>query len=364
MQAYGAMGAEERELGPVVIEARDILPVPGGMAGFAAGRCAVGAERLHALGKLAPVRVLVTGGTGKLAEVIYGAGLIAGRRGRRLSLHGDRSREQRRAREGRCRLVAIAAQDSQMAAGKLEAGLFVLGERKRRRLESLDRVALFALIQPGRSGELRLVLVMVAIQAAGELDSVKRVPSLRDVALGALELRVLAFERVCSRGMRLHIELGRFPSVDVVAGRALAAVGTLHELSVVRVLVAVHALGEWKLFLEVADGVTGNAVHGLVLAEQRVLRFGVIKILGEAGGDDSLPAAGGVAGLAGLLAKAALVRVGVAVVTFAEGQANVARLVVGAGRVALFAFDRARAARSADNGSSSGRMCPKRFSSH
>jgi hypothetical protein len=338
--SHGSMRAEESEPGPVVIEARDILPVPGGMAGFAAGGCAVGAERLHALGKLAAVRVLVTGGAGKIREVINGGGLVAGRCGRGLSLHGHRSGEQRRPREGRCRLVAIAAQDSQMAAGELEAGLFVLGEPKCRRLESLDRVALLALIQPGRSGELRLVLVVVAVQATGELDLIKRVSALRDVALGAPEFRVLTLERVCGGGVRLRIELGRVPAVDVVAGRALAAVGTLCELAVVCILVAIHALGERQFFLEVAVGVAGYALHGLVLAEQGVLGLGVIKILGQAGGHDSLPAAGGVAGLAGMLSKAALMRVGMAIVTFAEGQAKIARLVVGAGRVALFAFDR------------------------
>ena len=227
-----------------------------------------------------------------------------------------------------------------MTAGELEAGLFVLGERKRRRLESLKRVALLALIQPGRSGELRLVLVVVAVQATGELDFVKRVLSLRDVALGAFELRVLAFERICGGGVRLPIEPGRLPAVDVVAGRALAAIGTLRELAVVRVFVAVHALGERQFFLEVGVGVAGDALHGLVLAEQGILGLGVVETSGEAGGDDSLPAASGMAGLTSLLGKAALVRVGVAIVTFAEGQANVTRLIVGARRVALFTFDR------------------------
>src|ERR1700687_3774295 len=142
-----------------------------------------------------------------------------------------------------------------MAAGELGAGLFVPGERKRRRLESLKRVAFLALVQPGRSGELGLVLVVVAVQAAGELDFVKRFLSFCDMALRALEFRVLAFERVCGGGMLLAIESGRFPAVDVVAGRALAAIGTLREMSVVRIFVAVHALGEGQIFLEVAGGV-------------------------------------------------------------------------------------------------------------
>lgn len=169
-----------------------------------------------------------------------------------------------------------------MTVGELEAGLFVFGERKRRRPESLQRVALLALIQPGRSRELRLVFVVVAVQAAGELDFIKRFPSLRDVALGAFELRVLAFERVCGGGMRLHIEPRRLPAADVVAGRALAAIEALRELSVVRVFVAIHALGERQFFLEVAVSVAGDAFHGLVLAEQGILGLGVIKILSEA----------------------------------------------------------------------------------
>ena len=97
---YGAMSAGESELGPVMIEVRDVLPVLGGMASFAAGRSTVAAERLHALGKLATVRVLVTGSTGKFLEVINRGGLVACRFGSGLSLHGHRSREQRRAREG------------------------------------------------------------------------------------------------------------------------------------------------------------------------------------------------------------------------------------------------------------------------
>lgn len=96
---YGTMGAEKSEPGPVVVEACDVLPVLGGMAGFAAGGCAVGTARLHTLGKLATMRVVVTRGARKFLEVIYGAGLVAGRLGSGLSLHGHRSREQRRARK-------------------------------------------------------------------------------------------------------------------------------------------------------------------------------------------------------------------------------------------------------------------------
>lgn len=98
--SYGSMCSQEGELGPVVIEPRKVVPVPGGMAGFATGRSAVGAERFHALGKLAAVRVLVTGGAGKFLEVINRAGLVTGRCGSGLTLYGRGSGEQRRAGEG------------------------------------------------------------------------------------------------------------------------------------------------------------------------------------------------------------------------------------------------------------------------
>jgi len=234
--------------------------------------------------------------------------------------------------------MAVAAQDGQVAVAQREAGLFVLGQRKRRRLESLERVALLTLIQPRRSGELGLVLIVMAVQAAGELHFVKRVLPLRGMALRALQFRVLAFERVLGGGVRLHVELGRLPTVDVVAGGTLAAVGALHELAVVRVLVAVYALGELERLLEVAFGVAGNAFHSLVLAEQRVLGFGVIEVLVQFGADDALPAAGGMASLARLAGEASLVGIGVAVVALRERNPNVPRLIIRPGGVALFAL--------------------------
>ena len=82
---HGAMGDEESELRLGVIEAREVVPVLGGMAGFAACRSAVATQLFHALGELATVRVLVTGGAGKFLEVINRGGLVAGRSGNGLS---------------------------------------------------------------------------------------------------------------------------------------------------------------------------------------------------------------------------------------------------------------------------------------
>ena len=97
---HGAMGADQRELGFGVIEAGKVFPVPGGVTGLAASGLSACAEGFHALGELAAVRILVTGGTGKILEMINGGRPVERRFRWGSSLHGGRSRQQHRAREG------------------------------------------------------------------------------------------------------------------------------------------------------------------------------------------------------------------------------------------------------------------------
>src|SRR6202162_334688 len=97
---HGAVGTDQRELGFGVIEVGKVFPVPGGVTCLAASGLSVCAEGLHALGELAAVRILVTSGTGKILEVINGGRPVVRRFRWRCSLHGGRSRQQRRAREG------------------------------------------------------------------------------------------------------------------------------------------------------------------------------------------------------------------------------------------------------------------------
>src|SRR6202162_6692287 len=73
---HGAMGADQRELGFGVIEAGKVFPVPGGVTGLAASGLSACAEGFHALGELAAVRILVTGGTGKMLEMINRGGPV------------------------------------------------------------------------------------------------------------------------------------------------------------------------------------------------------------------------------------------------------------------------------------------------
>ena len=105
-------------------------------------------------------------------------------------------------------------------------------------------MALLTSIQPRRGCELCLVLVVVAIHAGRELDLVKRVPALGSVAPRAFHLGMLALQRILRRCMRIHVELRRPPSINVVARRALARIGTLEELPLMRVFVTVGAFGK------------------------------------------------------------------------------------------------------------------------
>jgi len=71
------MRTEQSELGAVVIEAREVFPILGGVAGFATDGRTVSAESLHALGELPVVRIFVAGRAGKLLEMINSGGVVA-----------------------------------------------------------------------------------------------------------------------------------------------------------------------------------------------------------------------------------------------------------------------------------------------
>lgn len=131
-----------------------------------------------------------------------------------------------------------------MTTGEHKSRLFVLRQGKGRWPIAFEGVTAVASVEVRRSGKLSGVTIAVAIGAAVELDSVQRVLPFRDVALRALEPRVAALQRIRSGGMFLYGELRRLPSINCVARGALSTIGTLHELPVVRVLMAIHAFGK------------------------------------------------------------------------------------------------------------------------
>lgn len=122
-----------------------------------------------------------------------------------------------------------------------------------------------------------------------------------------------------------------------MAGSALAAVGAFGELTVVRVLMAIHALLEGEGFLEISAGVALRAIDADVFAQQRKLRFRVVEVLVDTLHRDLLPSAGGVASLAAL-GEAAAVWILVAVRTLIERDPGILRFPVGSIRMALRAL--------------------------
>lgn len=106
---HSPVRAYQSELGPGMIEARKVFPDFGRMTCFATGGFPVCAENLHAVGKLAAVRILVAGGAGRILKVINRRGSGRTYAFGRWSLHCGRGRDQGRCDEGRRRLVAIVA---------------------------------------------------------------------------------------------------------------------------------------------------------------------------------------------------------------------------------------------------------------
>ena len=121
-----------------------------------------------------------------------------------------------------------------------------------------------------------------------------------------------------------------------MAAFAPALVGTLGELPLMLVLMAIGTDGEGNVLFEIAAFVAIETAYFAVLADEGILGLGVI----EPGCEGCTgPGSRVVAGFAGLL-EFAFVWIGVAVSTILEFEVGVARLTIRPGRVALGAGDR------------------------
>ena len=99
------------------------------------------------------------------------------------------------------------------------------------------------------------------------------------MALRALETSVPSLQWIRGGSMFFHGERGRLPSLHVVTGRALATICALGELSLVRILVTIHALCKYQRFFEIPVSMALSATYGRVLAFEWELCFRVIKAL-------------------------------------------------------------------------------------
>lgn len=230
--------------------------------------------------------------------------------------------------------MAVDARYSHVAAGKRKLRLLVPGKSKGRGMEGQVGVALLAVVLEGRTRELALVGILVAIRAESEFDLEESIAAGRDVALRARNRGVLARQRIGCSQVILDRE-GRWPpALDPMAGFAPAAVRAPGELAVVRIgLVAVRAVLVRNRTLEVHAGMTALAGHIQVLAEQREAGPGVVKARYEGA---LLPRTSVVAGVAALL-EFTTMGIAVAVGAGIEVQAEVARRAVGAGCMAFLA---------------------------
>ena len=217
--------------------------------------------------------------------------------------------------------------------------LLVPDHRKGRRLVSLDIVAAVAGIEIRCRGKLLGVPIAVAIGAALEFHFENSVTSLRDVALGTLEPRVTALQRIRSQCVLFHRESRGLPPLNLVARLTFATVRPLLELAFMWIgFVAVHALGEGQWLFEIAIGVALGAVHAGMLPFERELCLRVIEALVDCLERDLLPTAWVVARLA-TLREASLMRISMAVRTRVKPDADILRLSLRPVSVAPGAFD-------------------------
>jgi len=145
-------------------------------------------------------------------------------------------------------------------------------------MEVVFTVALLAAVQVWRSRELCRVHILVAIGASIELDPEDSRTTRWSMTLGALNVGVPATQGEASCAMVLHRKDRALESVDGMTAFAFSAVGSLHELTVVRIwLVTVGAKLMRELRLEVARLVTSGTTHVRVLAPKGISRLVVIK---------------------------------------------------------------------------------------
>jgi hypothetical protein len=156
-------------------------------------------------------------------------------------------------------------------------------------------VAAVARVEIGRFGKLSGMAIFMAIRAQIKLNPVRRVLTLGNVALSALNSCVPTLKRVLGRGVLFYREKRRFPPLHVMAGSTLTAIRALRELSLMRILMTVRALLERNGLFEIPVSMTLFALDRGVLAFQWILCLGVIELLIHALYRDLLPSTGRVA---------------------------------------------------------------------
>ena len=168
-----------------------------------------------------------------------------------------------------------------MSTLQSERQRLVLRESEQRWLEAIHIVTVFAPVRVWRPRELPSVGIFVTIQAHPVLRVIVRLPARRRVAFGACDQGMLACERISRRTVIRLGERGWPPSGICVTHTAVTAVRPVDKLSLVLILMAIHALAMRNGGLEIRIFVTLQARHTLVLCNQRKLRPAVVEDAGR-----------------------------------------------------------------------------------
>ncbi len=142
------------------------------------------------------------------------------------------------------------------------------GQSKQGRPVDVFVVAFLAMVEVGRRRKLAAMDVLVAIRTERKLDLVQRGRARRKMTLGARNLRMRTMQGEAGRVVLYDREFRGFEAIQRVAGVAAAAIGTLGELSTVRIgVVAISARLMGDGSLEITGFVAGFTIHFQVLTQ-------------------------------------------------------------------------------------------------
>jgi hypothetical protein len=248
-----SMTSEQREFCFRMIEASDIHPGPGTMAGFATECDAIRSFLRHAVFEFAFMRIGVACGAGGVREMesqhLVGPAAKAG-------------------------LVTLGARHRDVRTGQYEMGVLVLRDGEGGAMKVFYRVAIFAAILVGNCCELVVMRIFMAICARSELHFVNGFLAGWRVAFVTGDGGVLSLQRIMGRRMFLHAKLRWLPALDRVALRTLTLARSRLKLPFVRIgRVAGRALGKSQRLFEIAPCVTFRTANFQMHSQQRVFCF-------------------------------------------------------------------------------------------
>jgi hypothetical protein len=178
-----SMTSEQRKFCFRMIEASDINPRPGTMAGFATECGAIRPFLRHAVFEFAFMRIAVACGAGAVREM------------ERQNLVGP---------SAKAGLVTLGAGHRDVRTGQHEMGVLVLRNGERGTMKVFYRVAIFAAILVRSCCELVVVRILMAIRACAELHFVNGFLAGGRVAFVTGDGCVLSFQGIMGRRMFLH----------------------------------------------------------------------------------------------------------------------------------------------------------------